>query len=223
MLRRRRGTGLRRFSLGGAIVGDWALERFPGGTVTIWPDGCRDAVWSEIPGSPPSWNLTGLDREPRGFSVPWGSRMRGFRLAPGVAIPEGLEAMLDPERPESAAALLLEACSLSDDVEEFFAACREAPASPNGLARRLGVGLRTLERAVAARTGETPLFWSRLTRLRRAFALARAGVSLADAAFEAGFADQAHFTRESRSFYAATPARLLRDGAAMDAILVPGL
>ena len=52
---------------------------------------------------------------------------------------------------------------------------------------------------------------------------AGAGTGLAEAAAGAGFADQAHFTREARHFHGAPPARLLSDPEAMAALLAPGL
>ena len=54
-------------------------------------------------------------------------------------------------------------------------------------------------------------------------ALAAAGAPLAGAAAEAGFADEAHFTRDSRHFHGASPGRLLANAEAMGAILSPGL
>jgi AraC-like DNA-binding protein len=51
--------------------------------------------------------------------------------------------------------------------------------------------------------------WRVWTRLRRAADALQRGRSLADAAHEAGFADQAHLTRQMREMMGLTPAGLL--------------
>ena len=56
----------------------------------------------------------------------------------------------------------------------------------------LGVSERALRRRVTAAVGYGPKRLARVLRLRRALALAGAGSPLADAAYEAGYADQAH-------------------------------
>ena len=48
-----------------------------------------------------------------------------------------------------------------------------------------------------------------LVHLRRAVALARAGTPLAEVAARAGYADQAHLTREVRELAGVPPTRLL--------------
>jgi len=47
-------------------------------------------------------------------------------------------------------------------------------------------------------------------RYRRARNLLKAGGSIGDAAFGAGFADQSHLTRNFRAIYGVTPARYVR-------------
>ena len=51
--------------------------------------------------------------------------------------------------------------------------------------------------------------WRVWTRLRRAAESLQSGRSLADAAIAAGFADQAHLTRQMREMMGLTPAALL--------------
>jgi AraC-like DNA-binding protein len=80
-------------------------------------------------------------------------------------------------------------------------------------------------RAIASAHLEVPLSrWSALRQLQRAgHALVR-GASLAEAAIDAGFADQAHLTRQMRRTFGVTPAtvaalvrgadrRFVQDGA----------
>ncbi len=77
------------------------------------------------------------------------------------------------------------------------------------LASRLGVTVRTLGRAFDRAIGITPKTLARVTRLGRAAAMLREGVSGVDAALDAGFFDQAHMTNEFRSMAGLSPSRWL--------------
>lgn len=55
-----------------------------------------------------------------------------------------------------------------------------------------------------------PYQYVMLARVRRAREMLQKGASIADAAFEAGFSDQSHLTRNFRAIYGVTPARYLQ-------------
>lgn len=61
-------------------------------------------------------------------------------------------------------------------------------------------------------TGLTPAAFIRDRKLRRANRLIEQGSSLADAAFEAGFADQSHLSRTFRAAHGITPGMFKRAG-----------
>lgn len=84
-----------------------------------------------------------------------------------------------------------------------------APRPITELARQLGVSDRQLRRRVAAAVGYGPKRLARVFRLRRALDAARAGDELARVAFDAGYADQAHFTNECRALAGAPPSHVL--------------
>jgi AraC-like DNA-binding protein len=77
------------------------------------------------------------------------------------------------------------------------------------LARELGVGERRLHRRIVSQVGYGPKRLARVLRLRRALDEARAGTGLAETAFAAGYADQAHFTNDCTGLAGAPPAALL--------------
>lgn len=81
------------------------------------------------------------------------------------------------------------------------------PASVAILARDLGLSERTLERRFVHATGLNPVVFRRLSRFRQLLRLA-AGSELdwASLAAAAGYADQAHLSREFRDFAGITPA-----------------
>jgi AraC-like DNA-binding protein len=58
--------------------------------------------------------------------------------------------------------------------------------------------------------GLAPHAFLNAARVRRACDLLRQGISIAEAAVAAGFADQAHFSRRFKRIYGVTPGRWLR-------------
>lgn len=89
----------------------------------------------------------------------------------------------------------------------FELAARETPVA--AMADRLGIGARQLHRRCLPLFGYGPQHLARVLRLRRALVAARTGVPLVEVAMTAGFADQAHFSREVRDLAGTTPTRLL--------------
>jgi AraC-like DNA-binding protein len=76
----------------------------------------------------------------------------------------------------------------------------------------LHLGDRQLRRRVEERFGYGPAILRRVLRLQRMLALAaRHRGSLADLALAAGYADQAHMTRECRRLTGLSPVRLLEE------------
>jgi AraC-like DNA-binding protein len=89
-------------------------------------------------------------------------------------------------------------------------------------ARELGVNERTLHRRCSAALGYGPKMLERILRFRRALTIAQAEpAALADTAFAAGYADQAHLSREFRRLAGATPTELF--GSFQGAISSNGL
>jgi AraC-like DNA-binding protein len=76
-------------------------------------------------------------------------------------------------------------------------------------ADELGLGARQLHRRSLVAFGYGPKTLARILRLRRALALARAGVPFAETATRSGFADQAHLARDVRELAGVPLGRLL--------------
>lgn len=72
---------------------------------------------------------------------------------------------------------------------------------------------RSLHRHVVNATGMGPKKVEQLQRARAAYRLLQDGLSLAAAAHEAGFSDQAHMTRAFTALAGSSPARILTDGS----------
>jgi AraC-like DNA-binding protein len=94
------------------------------------------------------------------------------------------------------------------------AAVRWLAANPNGRVHELGRALhisdRQLQRRVVAASGYPPKTLHRILRFQRLLALAARGDgSLSSLALRAGYADQAHMTRELRELAGRPPSSLL--------------
>jgi hypothetical protein len=71
---------------------------------------------------------------------------------------------------------------------------------------------RTLRRRFLLATGLTRKMHEQIERAQQAAALLEQGVSLGDAAYRAGYADQSHMTRSLNRYYGQTPAQIVRMG-----------
>ena len=208
----------------GVIQDIWQVSSLPAGAARIYPDGCQDVIWVKPVNGRSYWKAAPLDARMRVLYSMAGADLWGARLTPGAQIPPDLVHALDADGPDQAAAAIAALCAVPEPVRDWLCALRAAPSlSVPRLARSLGVSARTLQRQVKSSTGQGPLFWARLMRLRQALSEAQQGLPLAEAAYAAGFADQAHFTREAVAFHAAPPSRLLRDPTALASIMAPGL
>jgi methylphosphotriester-DNA--protein-cysteine methyltransferase len=76
------------------------------------------------------------------------------------------------------------------------------------LADELGFSERQLRRRFHAAVGYGPKTLQRVLRFRRFLARADAGEDLSRAALDAGYADQAHLTRDCARLSGLTPSRL---------------
>jgi AraC-like DNA-binding protein len=84
-----------------------------------------------------------------------------------------------------------------------------AGASVAATAGAVGLGVRALHRRCLPAFGYGPKTLAKIFRLNRALDLARRGVPLAVVAFTAGYADQAHLSREVKAMTGASLRRLL--------------
>lgn len=219
----------------------WTREGAGGPPARILPDGCIDVVWSSEFGT----RVVGANTTAFMTQVAAGERLIGARMWPGVAPallgiePEALRDVRVPasealgEGGNMLAAALEDARDPAATLTAWLAARAAGAQRPDalvaaavaGLRRRdrvaplsleLGVSERALRRRVTSAVGYGPKRLARVLRLRRALSAARAGEHLAAAAFDAGYADQAHFSGECREL-AGVPPSVLLSGARLEA------
>ena len=95
-------------------------------------------------------------------------------------------------------------------VRDYLAAHPGGPVGAAALERVAGIDRYTIVRQFKAAYGTTPDRYRMLRRLDMARAAIGTGRSLAQAASDAGFADQSHLTRQFKRAYGMTPGRWQR-------------
>jgi AraC-like DNA-binding protein len=207
----------------------------------VLPDGCTDLIWEQGRGAYVAGPDTGpVATTMAAGTVVLGVRFRPSAGGPALGIPlselrdlradladlrpaqaRQLTAALDPE---VAAAQMLDmtAALVADgapDPEVTWAArlLRDPAARAEDVAAEVGLSLRQLRRRCQAAVGYGPKTLQRVLRFRRFVACVDARpdvLDLAAIAAEAGYADQAHLTRECGRLAGLTPAALARQRAA---------
>lgn len=172
------------------------------------PDGCRDVIGCLPDSGAPNWRLSPLYDSAVSVQLKAGEVLLGFRLLPGAVIDERALfqrlANLPPDEDH-----ICEAISENARTDPFVAdaleGLSEIGASVAGVAKRMGVSRRMVERRLCSATDRPPTYWLQLARIRRAARQLSLGRSLSDLAIEAGFSDQSHMNREFRRWFGITP------------------
>lgn len=192
------------------------------------PDGCielilRDRGRSSWDGPQTERFVAGLCSVPAELTMSGDATFTGIRLWPwawnmlGEPPCPGLHDRWIPLDPSSAGAQLLgDGSHVVERLLDFFAT-RPVPeigqhvphcGSPGELAERTGVAPRRLQRWFQREIGLAPRQYFRLLRFQHAVGEhADASPRQTDRAADAGYADQAHMTREFRRLSGETPAR----------------
>ncbi|MEV8505119.1 helix-turn-helix transcriptional regulator [Actinoplanes sp. NPDC051475] len=192
----------------------------------VLPDGCLDVIWQDG-----SVFIAGPDTTAQVVGAPFGSTLFALRFADGVgASVLGVPAdeltdrrvPLDDLLPPAEARRLAGADDPIPALEAFarrrwqtpdramVAVAEEARAGvPVGaIAEQCGLSPRHLQRRCRTAFGYGPKTLARIFRLQTAVSLARRGHPFADVSVAAGYADQAHLSRDVKAL-AGVPLREL--------------
>jgi len=192
-----------------------ALQRVTTDTVIVLPDGCRDLIFKHSSGQKPLWFVSDLAAGCSQVNLQPLDYYNGFRLQPGVRLDQaGLLASLETG---------LDDAAIKDRLESFtkpVANVRQALDCLSGTcqsvakaAAALGVHPRSLQRLLKRETAKPPAFWLRLARVRKAVARISPTGNLAALAYDLGFSDQPHMTREFRHWFNATPNQIKQNSS----------
>lgn len=207
----------------------WSLEAGPSALLPVIPDGCLDLILCRK-GLQSSLILAGLDLEAWTAPVEPNLAYLGVRFRPGVLpdplgfsaealagnrVDVGCEASVGQQRwirsiltSDQALPIMLEglATTLRPASSGTLEALHQATRGETGSRTR-----RTFQRTLTRATGLPPSAWFASARARTAaLTLLETGLPLTEVALEAGYADQAHLTREIRRRLGLTPARMRR-------------
>ncbi|QPP09000.1 helix-turn-helix transcriptional regulator [Streptomyces bathyalis] len=224
----------RRSLVDGAVV--WTHGTMPDGEGRVLPDGCMDLLlWDG------ALVVAGPDTRAHLFTRAAGSRMTGLRLPPGTGPlvfgvpahelrdrrvplgelwPSAAVRVLEERIAEApAAGRALESIAAerlagreplpSGEVAELLARGRGVAS----VARALGLSERQLHRRCLDAFGYGPKTLARVLRMQGALRLAARGMPPAQVAAVAGYADQAHLSREVRALAGATLRELSPQGS----------
>jgi AraC-like DNA-binding protein len=220
-----------------AIACFW-MRRGDGRPVRVIPDGSTDIVWREGAGATVAGPDTGAwisKTTPGGLLV--GARFRaGAGQALGVPLEElrdlripfdalglDLHGELDQAAPAAVARLALRLAAATPPDPAVQAAARllrDPGRRVEEIATSLGFSDRQLRRRFLATVGYGPKTLQRILRMRRFLDSASAD-DLARGALAAGYADQAHLTREVRALTGLTPGEIARPSSGSSTIVSP--
>jgi len=214
-------------ALRGVVACFWVRVTSQVGEVRVLPDACTDVVWRRGEGT----TIAGPDTSPKLVGRAPGDVTVGMRLLPGaggrvlgVPLDELRDLRVDVAAVDRAFDLDAEA-EPTAVIQRLAAAVREREADPlvaaaarmlhrldvDAIAREVAMSERQLRRRFHAAVGYGPKTLERILRFRRVVrALDQGRTDFAALAFEAGYADQAHLTRETKRLAGLSPAKLAR-------------
>jgi AraC-like DNA-binding protein len=213
--------------LRGVVACFWVRHSARAREVRVMPDGCADVLWSRGEGVfvvGPDTNSKLVERGADDIIV-------GVRFEPGagggvLGLPLDQLRNRTVEAAEIDRRLALDPDLAPGDVLARFAAAvagrgtdlliqeaarRVGEQDLGSIASDLGISERQLRRRFHAAVGYGPTTLARVRRFRRVLDAVEAGrTDLAGLAFDAGYADQAHMTRETKRLAGLTPSELVR-------------
>jgi AraC-like DNA-binding protein len=193
----------------------WRSRTPPGGRVTrVLPDGCMDLIWHEG-----HVFVAGPDTAVQHYPERDPGRIFGLRFAAGtgpqvvgvpadeftdrqipldqVWSPAEVRRLAESDTPDEALREAAMARWRAPDPALVEVAVRARAGWPvDAIAGRLGLSARHLQRRVKTAFGYGPKTLTRILRMQRALALAQGGTPFASVAALAGYADQAHLSRD---------------------------
>lgn len=198
------------------LVDTWEASPTTNETSLIIPDGCRDLILTQRKGERPYWHVSPLFERTRPILSVSGSRLKGFRLQPGARINEShLLASLNNEHDDELTILdkLNSFAYRDENTAEAVACFASGVARVTDAAKRLGVSSRTLQRFTLKATGQTPSYWLKLARVRKAARDLYTSTPSVELAYQHGYSDQAHLCRDIQYWFTLSRSELTRSTA----------
>ncbi len=208
-----------------AIIDQWQYRAQAKGQSTVLPDGCRDVIVVERQGLAPRLIFSELQHETDYPEIELGTCLTGFRLRPGCGLDVArLQVEFDARLPDASplVALIEEMATPPGNLAEALDRLSLGDGSVQRVAADLGVSKQSLQRLMRRHTLPPPEFWLLLARARRAGRAIAGASPLPEIAYDLGYADQAHMSREMRRWFGASPRELRQSPMLTDQLHTPG-
>ena len=208
------------------VLSIWEHNSKTKSSAKIIPDGCRDLLFWVMPGQQSRWTLTSLDEHPYNTQLEAGAYLKGYRLQPGVLI--NTQELINSVQSIDCDGQEIDQrinsfCTISPAISEAMACIGASDTKGiNHAANILGVSMRTLQRLLKIPTGRTPAAWLSLSRARRVARILPNVKNLAQIAYNFGYADQAHMSREVKRWLGTSPSKIHLDNAIAQQLDQPG-
>lgn len=175
----------------------------------VLPDGCMDLICSVNTDGVPIWFISELAATAYVVNIKKGGQTQGLRLQAGANINRKalLSSITDNSDMADISKNIPEFVTINPNIADALAVLRIEP-NVTKASSVLGVSARSLQRLLVKYTNKPPSFWLRLGRVRacaKKMVNAQDTLTLAEQAYDMGFADQSHMTHEFRHWFAMTP------------------
>jgi AraC-like DNA-binding protein len=180
----------------------------------VIPDGCMDLIVQLPKNAPPYWFISPLATHSNSVSIKGDVISQGFRLRPGSNIDKTklLQSVCNQHLEIQDIYCRIEhSCYLNPGVSDALQCLALELNTVSETAKQLGVSERTLQRLLLKETGKPPSYWLSLARVRNCAKHVLGYPSLSQLAFDFGYSDQSHMSREFKRWLNVTPSKLLFD------------
>jgi AraC-like DNA-binding protein len=207
------------------ILETWRYSNSSAEQVSIPPDGCIDFIVARPKNYKPYWFVSPLQNAVSTVDLDANEDLMGYRLKAGARIDTRAlsKALLTDTSLIRVEEYIQDCCLMTEALESALTVIACGGLSPSNAAHELGITSRTLERLFARSFLPSPSFWCGLARARQAAKSLANDAELADIAFQHGYADQPHLTREFKRWFGVTPHKLKNDQPFLQSILQSGL
>lgn len=212
-----------------AVLTQWAHHEQASTRHIVLPDGCQDVIGCKNADGGWFWFISDLMDAANTVDIELNTEYYGFRLRPGARIErqELSKAMNAQLSPQQMLAWVDKCTAIHDDAQDLLNTLARASRVQTA-AQGLGVSTRTLERHVKRLTQRSPSYWLQLANVRataqRMIEVCQfnTNASIADIAYQGGYADQSHFIHRCKQWFGHTPKQIMADANLQATLLETG-
>jgi len=193
------------------VLDTWQSAPTKDAEFLVIPDGCMDLIVQLSLKAPPYWFISPLAIHSNSVSIRGDVISQGFRLRPGSSIDKTklLQSVNHQHLEiEDIYCRIEHSCYLNQGVSDALQCLALELSTVNETAKQLGISERTLQRLLLKETGKPPSYWLSLARVRNCAKHVLDYSSLSQLAFNYGYADQSHMSREYKRWLNISPSKL---------------